>query len=181
MLRGFATINYWTDDLEAARRWYAELLGVEPYFERPGPDGRPAYVEFRIGDYQHELGLVDRRFAPEGTAAEPGGVITYWHVDDVSATFQRLLSMGAKEYQPVTPPRGPRVRDRGGGRPVRERAGHHVQPAQPGDPAVVGEGVTAQYVPPMNHHSTKGETMGCRASAEHQVWVAACPDLTVLT
>ena len=23
MLRGFATINYWTDDMEAARRWYA--------------------------------------------------------------------------------------------------------------------------------------------------------------
>jgi len=103
MLRGFATINYWTDDMEAATRWYAELLGVEPYFERPGPDGRLAYAEFRIGDYQHELGLVDRRFAPEGTAAEPGGVITYWHVDDVAATFRRLLSMGAKEYQPVTP------------------------------------------------------------------------------
>ena len=30
MLRGFATINYWTDDMEAATRWYAELLGVEP-------------------------------------------------------------------------------------------------------------------------------------------------------
>jgi predicted enzyme related to lactoylglutathione lyase len=103
MLRGFATINYWTDDLEAAKGWYAELLGIQPYFERPGPDGRPAYAEFRIGDYQHELGLVDRRFAPEGTAATPGGVITYWHVDDVSATFQRLLSMGAKEYQPITP------------------------------------------------------------------------------
>ena len=73
MLRGFATINYWTDDLEAARRWYAELLGMEPYFERPGPDGRLAYAEFRIGDYQHELGLADRRFAPQGTAAEPGG------------------------------------------------------------------------------------------------------------
>ena len=101
MLRGFATINYWTDDLEVARRWYAELLGVEPYFQRPGPDRRLAYVEFRIGDYRHELGLVDRRFAPEGTAAEPGGVITYWHVDDVAATFERLLSMGAKEYQPV--------------------------------------------------------------------------------
>lgn len=47
MLRGFATVNYWTDDLAAATRWYAELLGVDPYFERPGPDGRPAYVEFR--------------------------------------------------------------------------------------------------------------------------------------
>jgi hypothetical protein len=30
MLRGFATINCWADDLEAAERWYAELLGAEP-------------------------------------------------------------------------------------------------------------------------------------------------------
>jgi uncharacterized glyoxalase superfamily protein PhnB len=103
MLRGFATINYWSDDLEAATGWYAELLGVEPYFQRPGPDGRLAYAEFRIGDYQHELGLVDRRFAPEGEAATPGGVITYWHVDDVAAAFERLLSLGAKQYQPITP------------------------------------------------------------------------------
>jgi predicted enzyme related to lactoylglutathione lyase len=102
MLRGFATINYWTDDLEAATRWYAELLGVQPYFQRPGPDGRPAYAEFRVGDYQAELGLVDRRFAPEGAAATPGGGITYWHVDDVAAAFERLVSLGAKPYQPVT-------------------------------------------------------------------------------
>jgi predicted enzyme related to lactoylglutathione lyase len=102
VLRGFATINYWSDDLEAASRWYAELLGVQPYFQRPGPDGRPGYVEFRIGDYQAELGLIDRRWAPSGAATEPGGVVTYWHVDDVAATFQRLLSMGAKQYQPVT-------------------------------------------------------------------------------
>ena len=103
MLRGFATINYWTDDLEAAKRWYAELLGVEPYFERPGPDGRPAYTEFRIGDDEDELGLLDRRFAPPGAAPEPGGVVMYWHVDDVAAAFEKLLSMGAKEYQPITP------------------------------------------------------------------------------
>jgi predicted enzyme related to lactoylglutathione lyase len=102
MLRGFATINYWADDIEAAKRWYAELLGVEPYFERPGPDGRLAYAEFRIGDYHDELGLVDRRWAPAG-ATEPGGVVMYWHVDDVAATFEKLLSMGAKEYQPITP------------------------------------------------------------------------------
>jgi hypothetical protein len=49
MLRGFATINYWADDLEAATRWYAELLGIQPYFQRPGPDGGLAYAEFRIG------------------------------------------------------------------------------------------------------------------------------------
>jgi predicted enzyme related to lactoylglutathione lyase len=103
MLRGFATINYWTDDVEAAARWYAELLGVEPYFQRPGPDGRPAYVEFRIGDYEDELGLVDRRFAPAGAPTQPGGAVAYWHVDDIAATFERLLAMGAKEHQPITP------------------------------------------------------------------------------
>jgi predicted enzyme related to lactoylglutathione lyase len=102
MLRGFATINYWTDDLQAATRWYTELLGVQPYFVRP-EEGPPAYVEFRIGDYQHELGIIDRRYAPEGAASGPGGVVMYWHVDDVAATFERLLSMGAKEYQPITP------------------------------------------------------------------------------
>jgi len=36
MLRGFATISRWADDLEAARNWYTELLGIEPYFERGG-------------------------------------------------------------------------------------------------------------------------------------------------
>jgi predicted enzyme related to lactoylglutathione lyase len=103
MLRGFATINYWTDDMEAAKRWYTDLLGVEPYFERPGPDGRLAYAEFRIGDYQNELGLIDRGWAPAGAPREPGGAVMYWHVDDIEAAFEKLLSMGATEYQPITP------------------------------------------------------------------------------
>ncbi|WP_343074462.1 VOC family protein [Phytoactinopolyspora limicola] len=75
---------------------------VEPYFERP-VEGPPAYVEFRIGDYQAELGLIDRRWAPPVAATTPGGAVMYWHVDDVEATFSQLLSMGAKEYQPITP------------------------------------------------------------------------------
>ena len=102
MLRGFATISYWADDVEAARDWYAELLGIEPYFIRP-EQGPPAYVEFRVGDYQDELGIIDRRYAPEGAAGGVGGAVMYWHVDDVPATFDRLLSMGAREYQPITP------------------------------------------------------------------------------
>jgi predicted enzyme related to lactoylglutathione lyase len=102
MLRGFATISYWADDVEAAKDWYAELLGIQPYFVRP-QEGPPAYVEFRVGDHRDELGIIDRRYAPAGAAGEPGGVVMYWHVDDVPATFERLLSMGAKEYQPITP------------------------------------------------------------------------------
>jgi predicted enzyme related to lactoylglutathione lyase len=102
-LRGFSTISFWADDVPAAVAWYTEFLGVEPYFMRPGPDGRPAYVEFRIGDYQAELGIIDRGYQPAGAAAEPGGAVMHWHVDDVHAAVERLLSMGAKEYQPITP------------------------------------------------------------------------------
>jgi predicted enzyme related to lactoylglutathione lyase len=95
MLRGFATISYWADDVDAARAWYANLLGIQPYFERPG------YIEFRVGDQQDELGVIDRRYAPAGTAG-PSGAVMHWHVDDVRATLDRLLAMGATEYQPYT-------------------------------------------------------------------------------
>ncbi len=102
-LRGFSTISFWADDVAAAVAWYTEFLDVEAYFMRSGPDGRPAYAEFRIGDYQAELGIIDRNYAPTGAASEPGGAVMHWHVDDLNATMERLLSMGAKEYQPITP------------------------------------------------------------------------------
>ncbi len=27
----------------------------------------------------------------------------HWHIDDLEATVERLLSLGATEYQPITP------------------------------------------------------------------------------
>jgi len=96
-LRGFTTISYWAADLEAAKRWYTELLGIEPYFQRPG------YCEFRIGDYQHELGLIESIYAPFDTQIQvPAGALMYWHVDDINDTFNRLLSMGAKQLEAPT-------------------------------------------------------------------------------
>ncbi len=96
MLRGFATINLFAADHEAAKAWYTEFLGVEPYFQRPG------YVEFRIGDYQHELGIIDSKYAPQlNFKAGPAGAITYWHVDDLQATLERLISLGAKELEGI--------------------------------------------------------------------------------
>src|SRR5216683_2493967 len=106
MLRGISTMNLWAEDLPAATRWYTELLGVEPYFTSEAAGRGSGYVEFRIGDYQHELGIIDRRFAPPGLAAEPGGVVVYWHVDDVSATLERLVLLGARQLEAVTE-RGP--------------------------------------------------------------------------
>jgi predicted enzyme related to lactoylglutathione lyase len=96
MLRGFATISFFADDLEAAGRWYAELLGQEPYF-RVG-DG---YLEFRVGDSEDELGIIARKYAGPG-AGGPTGAITYWHVDDLELAVKRLLELGATEHLPIT-------------------------------------------------------------------------------
>jgi predicted enzyme related to lactoylglutathione lyase len=98
MLRGLTTVRYTADDVMAAVRWYTEVLGVEPYFVRE-VEGTPAYIEFRIGDYQHEFGILNRQFAPEARADQAGSVLTYWHVDDVESSFQRLLSLGATVHE----------------------------------------------------------------------------------
>jgi predicted enzyme related to lactoylglutathione lyase len=98
MLRGLTTVTYLAGDVAAAVDWYTDLLGVEPYFSRP-VEGRLAYVEFRVGDYQHELGILDRRFAAPGRSDKAGGAIAYWHVDDVQASFGRLLALGATAHE----------------------------------------------------------------------------------
>ena len=102
ILRGLSTVSFFATDHEAAKKWYTDFLGIEPYFERPG------YVEFRLGDYQHELGLIDSKYVP-GVDSSKGraGVVVYWHVDDVIATLERATSMGA------TPLEAPQ--DRGNG------------------------------------------------------------------
>lgn len=105
MLRGLTTVNYLAEDVAAAVDWYAALLGVQPYFSR-SVEGTPAYAEFRIGDYQHELGILDCRFAAAGQPGQAGGAVVYWHVDDVQASFDRLLALGATAHEePVE--RGP--------------------------------------------------------------------------
>ena len=94
MLRGFATVNYFVRDLEAATKWYTEVLGIPPYYDQV-----PGYVEFRVGDYLDELGLVDAAYGPPATD-QPAGEIIYWHVDDLDASLARLLSLGAALSRP---------------------------------------------------------------------------------
>ncbi|MEK6481910.1 VOC family protein [Catalinimonas sp. 4WD22] len=101
-LRGLATISLYADNLEEAKKWYSEVLGMEPYFNVPG------YIEFRLGDYQHELGIIDRKYAPQNASNEVGGAIVYWHVDELQQTLDALVSRGAKLYEPIT--------DRSGGK-----------------------------------------------------------------
>ena len=102
LLRGLATVNFYATDLTAAKKWYSELLGIKPYFQRPDSEN-PSYIEFRLGDYHHELGIIDSKYAPKGaTAIGPGGAVVYWHVDDVAAALEKVKAMGANEYEPLT-------------------------------------------------------------------------------
>ena len=70
--RGVAQVNISAHDVIKARDWYALFLGIEPYFQRPDAV-TPAYVELRLGDYQHELGIIDRSYLPEKTRAVQEG------------------------------------------------------------------------------------------------------------
>jgi predicted enzyme related to lactoylglutathione lyase len=105
MLRGFTTVSFFADDLDAARAWYDQVFGIEPYFVREF-GGTTAYLEYRVGDYQHEFGLLNSRFAPHDTTGKPAGAVIYWAVDDVAAEFDRLLALGAEVHQEPTE-RGP--------------------------------------------------------------------------
>ncbi len=49
---------------------------------------------------------IESRDPPE-LAVGPGGAIVRWHVDDVTATLDRLVSLGAKQLEPVTEQGGP--------------------------------------------------------------------------
>jgi len=93
-LRGISTINYFAADHAAAKKWYSDFLCVEPYFERPG------YAEFRLGDYQHELGIIDSKYVP-GTDSLNGraGVVVYWHVEDVNAVLAKAVALGARQLE----------------------------------------------------------------------------------
>ena len=70
-------------DLEAAKAWYAKAFGAAPYFDQP------FYAGFEIGGY--ELGLVPN----EAGLAPRGSVCVHWGVEDVAASYERLLSLGA--------------------------------------------------------------------------------------
>jgi hypothetical protein len=66
MFPGLTSFQAFVDDVAAAERWYSELLGIEPYFRSEDARLLPGHVEFRVGDYKSELGVTDRKLAPDG-------------------------------------------------------------------------------------------------------------------
>jgi predicted enzyme related to lactoylglutathione lyase len=90
-LLGLRSGIYHVADLQTAKAWYAELLGIQPYFDEP------FYVRFDVGGY--ELGL-----NPDTSNVKPGvgGAVVYWGVEDADSAFGRILELGAGQVEPVT-------------------------------------------------------------------------------
>jgi predicted enzyme related to lactoylglutathione lyase len=81
-------VIYPVRDLAKSKALFTALLGAEPYMDKP------YYVGFRIGD--QELGL-----NPHGHGQGITGPVAYISVDDIKASLQSLLDLGAKVQQDV--------------------------------------------------------------------------------
>jgi len=89
MFKKLRTVIYHVKDLPAAKAWYMNVTGVNPYFDEP------LYVGFDIGGF--ELGL-----DPDFTGVEAGSQsVAYWTVVDIKSTLQKIEELGAKVTQPL--------------------------------------------------------------------------------
>ena len=83
---GLRTVIYPAPDLESAKRWWIDVLGIEPYFDQP------FYVGFSVAGY--ELALM-----PD--ADPPDGALVYWGVPDVTEAVATAVGAGATVHTPV--------------------------------------------------------------------------------
>ena len=86
MIKGLRTTIYKVGDLNEAKKWYSEILGIEPYFDEP------FYAGFNVGGF--ELGL-----DPDISDLSNGNSqVAYWGVENCVEAFQKLLKAGAKTH-----------------------------------------------------------------------------------
>jgi predicted enzyme related to lactoylglutathione lyase len=90
MFLGLRTAIYHVDDIEKGKAWYAEVLGVKPYFDEP------FYVGFNVGGY--ELGLQPSEGSSDDKAA---GTVAYWGVENAAEAFSRMRELGAAVHEEV--------------------------------------------------------------------------------
>jgi len=87
-------VLYPVKDMTQSKTLFTKFLGVEPY-----ADG-PYYIGFKVDD--QDIGLIPN--SPEG------GVVAFFHVDDINNSLQVLVDAGATVIR--------NINDVGGGRLV---------------------------------------------------------------
>ncbi len=90
MFLGLRTVLYHVKDIEQAKQWYSNILGIKPYFDQP------FYVGFNVGGY--ELGLDPD---PSGTSGKGTSVVAYWGVKNAEEALKELTNRGAKKHTDI--------------------------------------------------------------------------------
>ena len=83
---GLRSLIYPTSDLEASKKWWIQLLGIQPYFDQP------FYVGFNVGGF--EIGL-------NPGANREHGAVTYLGVNDIHEAMNHLIKSGGREESPI--------------------------------------------------------------------------------
>jgi len=86
-LEGLRTLGLEVTELDAAKAFFTQVLGTEPYFDQP------FYVGFDIQG--SELGLMPR----EGEGTLGAGGVSYWAVADITGVHASMLAAGASESE----------------------------------------------------------------------------------
>jgi predicted enzyme related to lactoylglutathione lyase len=86
-LNDVALIIYPAEDMAAAKRFFRELTGTDPYADSP------QYVGYKSGDT--EIGLI-----PNRDKSEPYG-LAYWTVGDIAASVKALVTAGGTVVQDI--------------------------------------------------------------------------------
>jgi predicted enzyme related to lactoylglutathione lyase len=84
---GIKTVLHPVSDLEAAKKVYTALLGMEPQADSP------YYVGYEAEGQQ--IGLV-----PNGGPQGMTSPVAYWHVDDIEAKLAAVTAAGATVKEP---------------------------------------------------------------------------------
>jgi predicted enzyme related to lactoylglutathione lyase len=91
------TVIIFAAQMEALARFYRDALGIGPFEASPGHLGchvGPVYLGFD-------------QVEPAGEAGAKSGVTLWFTVDDIEATFARLVELGAAvRYRPTRKPWG---------------------------------------------------------------------------
>ena len=86
--KGLRTTIYKVSNIEEGKVWYTKAFEIEPYFDEP------FYVGFNIAGY--ELGLQPSDI---DQATKQANVVSYWAVDNIHESYDRLISQGASDYE----------------------------------------------------------------------------------
>ena len=83
-----------------AIEFYKHAFEAKELFRMPGPDGKVAHAEIKIGDSPVMLADASEEFrGPRAFGGTPVSLMIY--VEDVDRIFRQALAAGAKELRPV--------------------------------------------------------------------------------